>query len=526
MKLKNLKNEEGQSEIIGVILLISIVLIVLSVVQSAYVPNWNKNVEWEHYQDVTDDILNIKSSLIKASSLGDSVSEEIKLGTPYPDRLLFVNPAPASGELRTYDLSLNITNATATNPTLQEIWNKDNQINYTTKGLIYTPHYNYQTNVQSYLIEHTALIRYYQENDVNPGILEQSLLQGKTIRPIMLKRNISKNGHQLESLNIYPNSAPPNTIRLKNLDLTFTTIAPNAWTNYLDPKNNTYVNKVDKDDLDKTILGHNLSQLNVDLNESYNYSLKLSSLSLGEARDVSLDQKELILTTDQREHFAPTTLRARVVDKYNNPVSDIKVTFNSTTLKLDGNKRGTNVSLTSDEDGYVTVGASNTTNPTNKVYAYINNTDRANYQEINYTVKSENYGEQNGGAEINPNGTLVLQASELIKGNDVVELRFSNNGSQDINATRARLNYYYSQGGNPPTSASIQQYDKQNSTNLKIGGVYKSLNPQLEFKSKQSSYIKLNFNNNPNPNDFFVLSFIFEDGTKNTYFIGLRGTVT
>lgn len=398
MIIKKLKRENGQAEIIGIILLISITFIALGIIQSVYVPQWNKNIEYDHYQDVTDDIVGLKSSILRASSLGEVTTGRIKLGTDYPDRYLFINPASASGELKTYDLSFNVSNATALNDELDDYWD-GSQISYTTKGMQYKPHYNYQSGVQPYLIEHTGLIRLYQQT---PAMMQQSLFQGETIQPIILKGNVSENGHVLEVLDIYPESAPPNTIMMSgDININFTTIAPKAWTNHLDPTNNSYIDEVSYSDINRETIGYSLHQVSVNLNESYNFSLKLSSLSFDRVSGTSKEQKELILTTNQKNHTAPTTLKARVLDRYGNPVSGVRVVFNSTSLKLNEKPIGNNVTVSTDENGYAGVRATNTTKPKNTVLAKIKGRNE-DWNKVNYSVLSEAYGGQGGQDNVGP----------------------------------------------------------------------------------------------------------------------------
>jgi|GEM_PF-3584697 len=315
-----LEDGKGQSEVIGFILVLAILATSLSVVQANMVPNWNQEVEFEHLMDVTDDMKSLLSSIEKASSHGEKTTSDIKLGTDYPNRMIFANPPPSQGEIKTYDLTFNVSNAVAKSSDVACLWD-GSEISYDTKGLVYTPNYYYLDGTSPLLIEHSSMIRGF---DQNPEIIKGSMLSGSEFRPTFMDGDLNSRDYTLESLSIYPDSAPPNSVMIEssdedNITVEFTSRAPSAWKVMEDKErvSSVTVEEVDNEDIGK---------VEVELTDDTFY-FKLSSLGIDDTKD---REPEYIMTYDHdREHTLPANIRVEVRDKYNNPVPNAEVSFNA-----------------------------------------------------------------------------------------------------------------------------------------------------------------------------------------------------
>ncbi|RZN61455.1 hypothetical protein [Methanonatronarchaeum sp. AMET6-2] len=310
--MKNQLDEKGQAEIIGVILIISIIVIAFSLIQSGMVPQWNQEVEFNHYQEVNDDIQKLHNVIERVAAQGHSESAEIQLGTTYPERGPLINPPPAQGTLETYETQITINNATAKQTDAQCKWD-GSTINYTNQAIKYTPNYNYQEGTPPIHIEHNTLITAYPEN---PEIQKQNLITGDKINQILLKGQHEKTGYTLETLGIYPKSAPPNTVAMESkeeqkIQLTLETQLPQAWQQLQQ-----------KDKIETIETNENTVKITL---EPGTYYFKTTALTLDED---ATPEPEYIMTYDHdRNHTPPTTIEVEVRDQYNNPLPGQQVNF-------------------------------------------------------------------------------------------------------------------------------------------------------------------------------------------------------
>lgn len=97
-------------------------------------------------------------------------------------------------------------------------------------------------------------------------------------------------------------------------------------------------------------------------------------------------------------------------------------------------------------------------------------------------------------------------------------LAFNNSADTAINWTEARINFYDGQGNNP-TNADIRKVGEDVSANLEIKGQFALLDPEISINPNGDQEVLLTFDQNTNPNDWFVLSVVFETGEQGTYFV-------
>lgn len=95
-------DDRGQAVQIGFILIFGILIITLSIFQGAIVPNQNRTVEFNHYQEVRNDMTVLYTEIVSlgSSTKAGQVLTPVTLGTRYPARLIFINPPPAVGTIQ------------------------------------------------------------------------------------------------------------------------------------------------------------------------------------------------------------------------------------------------------------------------------------------------------------------------------------------------------------------------------------------------------------------------------------------
>ena len=126
----------GVTPLIGFILLFGIGIVAFAGYQATTVPDQNTEREFLHSQDVRDDMVDLQATLQQAHSNAGAGSDApqsatVKLGTQYRERLLAVNPPPATGSLGTTDAY--------TVETPSAVGDQFNQ----TRFIEYQPYYNY-----------------------------------------------------------------------------------------------------------------------------------------------------------------------------------------------------------------------------------------------------------------------------------------------------------------------------------------------------------------------------------------------
>ncbi|MFD1570983.1 hypothetical protein [Halorubrum laminariae] len=164
--------DRGQSNVVGFILIFGFLLVSYSLFQAYVIPNQNAEIEYQHYQDVRDDMTDLYAEIItlSESSSDRQVLVPVDLGMYYPSRLLFLNPPPAAGSIRSSTQgAIQIGGANAT-----EICGGSD-----TTGLIYSP--SYRVTNQPDLRYENGLLYVEADNGANAMLEQRPILTGDTI---------------------------------------------------------------------------------------------------------------------------------------------------------------------------------------------------------------------------------------------------------------------------------------------------------------------------------------------------------
>lgn len=165
--------DRGQSTLVGFILIFGFLLVSYSLFQAYVIPNQNAEVEYQHYQDVREDMTDVYAEIV---TLGESSSDRqvlvsVDLGMYYPSRLLFLNPPPAAGSIQSSTqgtIQVGEQNAT-------EICGGGND----TTGLIYSP--NYAVTTQPDIRYENGLLYVETDTGAYATLEQQPVLSGDTI---------------------------------------------------------------------------------------------------------------------------------------------------------------------------------------------------------------------------------------------------------------------------------------------------------------------------------------------------------
>jgi hypothetical protein len=116
--------------VIGTVILFGFLILALSLYQVQVVPQQNGQVEFQHFEEVRNDLVELRAGILQAGSTGQTQYQTIRLGTQYPTRLFGINPPAPAGTIQT-SKSYNIT-----------IEGSGESVNVSTRFLQYRPGYN------------------------------------------------------------------------------------------------------------------------------------------------------------------------------------------------------------------------------------------------------------------------------------------------------------------------------------------------------------------------------------------------
>ncbi|MFB6139016.1 MAG: hypothetical protein ABEJ26_01115 [Halosimplex sp.] len=214
--------DRGQSIQIGAVLIFAALILLLSLYQATVVPQQNRQIEFDHSQQVQGELLDLRNAVV--SMMGDSArrSVSIQLGTTYPSRVLAVNPPPVSGQLRTVGtadgtVSLGLANATALDDETDDFWTGTRR-DYVTGGVVYRPSYHEYGQPPSTVYENSVLYDDFSFEGATIARSDQVLVDGSTITLVTLNGSLRRSSSGTTSVDVRPVSASPTTVAVTNSD--------------------------------------------------------------------------------------------------------------------------------------------------------------------------------------------------------------------------------------------------------------------------------------------------------------------
>lgn len=372
----------GVSEVLGAILVFSILIAALGLFQVTIVPDRNAEIEFKHNQDVQGQMQDLRNVIQSTASEGVARSQGVKLGVNYPTRFLFLNPGPASGTLRTVgttndDVNVTIENAIATNPETDDHWDGSGEV-FTTGAISYSPSYNIYPNAPETVIENSFV--YNQHEDSTLLASGQQIVNGKRISLVALNGSLSQTQTGELSVDTTVVSASTRSIAVRNEsgeDLTINlttrlseeTLVQTVFENQIDESGSldtcadldptTFNSDDDKYIIDceyfNNPAGSEFNTLQLVMEPNVSYQLRLAKVGVGSGVSETSEQYMTVIgsTALKVEETSSTAFTVEVRDEFNNPVSGVGLKIGT---RLDSTNSsvspiGSNVT---DENGQVT----------------------------------------------------------------------------------------------------------------------------------------------------------------------------
>lgn len=345
-------DDRAQAIQIGAVLLFGILIISFSTYQAFVVPNQNERIEFNHNQDVQEDLQDVRNAIV--STLGGGVGESVSvsLGTRFPSRAVARNPGPPTGTIRTVgtgnaSLNLTIRNATADGE-VGDFWNGSEHV-YNTGWLEYQPNYKVYQSAPVTTYENSILFNRNRDGTrVQSG---QRLIDGRTINLVTLNGSVSQTGVSTFPVDVRAISSSTRTVSVTNEShpltiATQTRLDEQRWQTLLDDEE--YVESVS---VDPDGVAGEYSMLEIDLQAGETYSLRMAKVGVGSSVTEPDEGYVTAISGDGESIGTGQTQRlvAEVRDEYNNPISGTLV--NATVLSGGGSVSPENE--TTDSDGRV-----------------------------------------------------------------------------------------------------------------------------------------------------------------------------
>jgi hypothetical protein len=214
------KEERGASVVIGAMLMLLVVAVMWGTIQAYHVPNWNKDVEYEHLNMVHDDMMTFKSDVEDVVVSGTPKSSNFRMGVHYPSRMFLANPGTGvAGSLTSNDANVTVeyTLEGSSSPITQTY--SSSRVAYEVQGTIDSPQLVY---------EHGIIIRDYGDKSATTD--EQPLITSDQIYiPVLLGSLTSFSSMETQSIEIAPLSQSNTVTGINWARITLDTSYPDVW---------------------------------------------------------------------------------------------------------------------------------------------------------------------------------------------------------------------------------------------------------------------------------------------------------
>lgn len=462
----------GVSEVLGAILVFSILIAALGLFQVTIVPDRNAEIEFKHNQEVQGQMQELRNAIQSTASEGVARSQGVKLGLDYPTRFLFLNPGPVSGTLSTAgttnnNVNFTIENAVATNSETDDLWDGSKEV-YLTGALHYSPAYNIYPNAPETFVENSVVYNQYDDSTLLRS--GQQIVNGKRISLIALNGSLSETRSGEVGVDTTAVSASTREIAVRNAsgeDLTINvttrlpeeTLVQKVFENQIDETGsiNTCADidpsTVDPEN-DKYIIncryfgtpaGSEFNTFQLVMESNVSYQLTLAKVGVGNGITGTSRKYMTVIgsTAIKVEETSATSFTVEVRDEFNNPVSGVELSVGT---RLDSTNSsvsplGSNVT---DENGRVTYlydskeeinGIFQLDDKVNVSYSRDPNAsgfDPDKPESVQLTTSIENTDASGivNGSVINPagQGTIQLIDSDTSSNNNTVIMKFVNSG--------------------------------------------------------------------------------------------------
>jgi len=332
-------DQRGQSLQLEFLLIGAILILAMAGYQAQVIPQQTAASESNAYETTLADVTHLRHAVLSVTTTSPTTAT-ITTGATYPPRLFFQNPPAPRGQLTTRNLGpYVIRNATAVKPDTAEYWNGTART-VPTRDIRFQPDYNERTDAAPLRLSSGTV---YVENENMYPLTPPVLVTENHIRLHSITGSVTAADSEQVVLDIEASATQTRTLTLANTSDPITVFVPTAipaqhWRTELlageyDSTGNTSNTAYIRD-----IVEHPIKQgVRITFESNATYRLTLAHVHLSETSNMTAvpipDPTYLTPVTPTSQAIDVgeyTTLTSEVRDRYNQPRSDITVTYTVT----------------------------------------------------------------------------------------------------------------------------------------------------------------------------------------------------
>ena len=232
------RDRRGQSVVVGTVILFGFLILAISLYQVQIVPQENAQVEFEHFQEVRNDMVDLRAGILQAGSTDRRQYQTVQLGTTYPPRLFAINPPAPSGTIRTSDpYPITISNGTTTETV-------------PTRFIQYRPGYHEIEDSSTWYDASVLYLDARGEGGEVAVLEDQNLVSDGKVQIVAVQNEFRRSGTGQVTLELYPAENVTETIPDGNLTVTVPTRLSDEYWSETDIRSDTYSITSDANDDD------------------------------------------------------------------------------------------------------------------------------------------------------------------------------------------------------------------------------------------------------------------------------------
>lgn len=527
--------ERAQSTLIGFLLLFGILVLLVAIIQVSAVPDWNRGVEVQHNERVIGDMQELTGSIHQVGRTGTARSSTVELGTRYPTRPFLINPTDPAGTIRTTESApFEVRNVDIRG--VDNYWSGADEVGViegTTRRLVYEPDYSEHTAAPETVYENGLL---YNEREGQAVLAQEPFVDGSRLSLVALQGSLDRASPGRVTVSARPESAPAQAIPVSSADgdplmIALPTRLPEAkWEELLATEFERNGGNIVGNETGVTVTDGTLT---VALAAGVEYDLRMARVAVGDQAEpteprylTDVEGAETPIGPGQSERLV-----FEVRDAFNNPRSDIPVTFEATGGDL------SRTSATTGTDGRVAVrytapasGGNQSVTATADIEGGA--TPGAKEQStVNVSVVSGPGGGGGGNDSflgVNPGpGADQVAAIDPERVDTGVDFTFRNQRDTSMELIEIRVAFYNTD--NTQALATSGTYQFNGVQTFDIPGDFVAVNgPTLAPAGQAGSDATVSFRDfRKDPrNDFFLMYAVWEDGagerSVQPYFINIK----
>ena len=326
-------DDRAVSEVVGFILIFSILVISFTVYQGLLVPNQNSQIEFDHNQKVQRQMQDLRNAILTTAATGTGPSISIKLGATYPRRAVASNLGVSSGRIATTKSKsgILISNVSAVDEESRDYFgNSTTSLGpFESNAVVYEPTYSFYSSEPETVYENSVVYNQF-ENGENLTLTGQTIIDGRRIFLIALNGSLSSASQRSVSVDPGAASAATRTVGVTDTDGPITVIFPTRlsatkWAEILEEELDPTGSNSDRYVRSVTDAGTN--RVRLILEQGPVYELRIAKIGIGRSVTGIGPKYITIIRGDDTSvvEGGSRKLGVEVRDRFNNPASNVTV---------------------------------------------------------------------------------------------------------------------------------------------------------------------------------------------------------